>query len=312
MDIKVWIDGVPRDVGNVTEHTSCEDLIFALSNAASKPGLYVLVAPWRGNEITLSPNEKPLVVINRLGEDPKTFEFVLRRLPTHINPGPQLVPPHAYQTRGYSQGHLPMVPMHQSGSMPGYPPEPNEKLELRNKMALQEQEIERNRLHLLNLDKEITRFEQTQDHSSISMDCVGPAAELRQLSLIPWNDLLESNKAKHASLIKEKSQLEAALQTLSSRISETHSQVLKQEKRLDKMSEELLDDLELLNNKREEIASSFRRERSKSQPSEVKVNGNSPSFSAATSFPQVSKERTLLNNPVIPSRNTSSAEGVMI
>ncbi|CAH8518657.1 unnamed protein product [Schistosoma turkestanicum] len=80
MDIKVNIDGVVREVCGINDGTTCEEVIFKLAQVASLPGFYTLVASYRDQEITLSPEERIKNFIKETKENPSNICFILRRL----------------------------------------------------------------------------------------------------------------------------------------------------------------------------------------------------------------------------------------
>ncbi|CAH8593889.1 unnamed protein product [Heterobilharzia americana] len=109
MDIKVNADGVLREVCGINEGTTCEEVIFKLAQVASLPGFYTLVASYREEEVTLSPDERIINFIKDTKENPANICFILRRLEA-ISPfspkNPKVYPPvpsHQSTSRSHSQ-----------------------------------------------------------------------------------------------------------------------------------------------------------------------------------------------------------------
>lgn len=80
MDLKVYVEGVLREVCGVTDNTTCEEIIVKLAQAANLPGFYILVAVYRSHEDTLSADERMGHFFQRIKDKPDNVRFVLRRL----------------------------------------------------------------------------------------------------------------------------------------------------------------------------------------------------------------------------------------
>ncbi|XP_055065165.2 ras association domain-containing protein 7b [Misgurnus anguillicaudatus] len=79
MELKVWVDGIPRVVCGLSEETSCQDVVIALAQAIGQTGRYVLVQKLRGKERQLVANERPLESLAELGQLGNEVQFILRR-----------------------------------------------------------------------------------------------------------------------------------------------------------------------------------------------------------------------------------------
>ncbi|XP_059390582.1 ras association domain-containing protein 7-like [Carassius carassius] len=104
MELKVWVDGIPRVVCGLSEQTSCQDVVIALAQAIGQTGRYVLIQKLRDKERQLVATECPLESLAKLGQLGNEVQFILRRtgptssiasdqgrvpqLPRHPNPEP--------------------------------------------------------------------------------------------------------------------------------------------------------------------------------------------------------------------------------
>ncbi|MEE6498533.1 hypothetical protein FKM82_003148 [Ascaphus truei] len=79
MELKVWVDGVPRVVCGVSEQTSCQDVVIALAQAIGQTGRYILIQTLRDKERQLLPHEKPLEFLAKCGQYANDVHFILRR-----------------------------------------------------------------------------------------------------------------------------------------------------------------------------------------------------------------------------------------
>ncbi len=108
MELKVWVDGIPRVVCGLSEQTSCQDVVIALAQAIGKllslslsvllfeqlvhlyfnvcsmcspgqTGRYVLIQKLRDKERQLVANECPLESLAKLGQLGNEVQFILRR-----------------------------------------------------------------------------------------------------------------------------------------------------------------------------------------------------------------------------------------
>ncbi|XP_051982622.1 ras association domain-containing protein 7-like [Xyrauchen texanus] len=79
MELKVWVDGIPRVVCGLSEETSCQDVVIALAQAIGQTGRYVLIQKLRDKERQLVANERPLESLANLGQLGNEVQFILRR-----------------------------------------------------------------------------------------------------------------------------------------------------------------------------------------------------------------------------------------
>lgn len=92
MELRVWVDGTQRVVCGVKLTTTCQEIVFALAHATQQAGRFTMIERWRNNERLLSPNEQPLVTLQRWGDHMKEVEFILRKTSTdtqHAQPTQQ-------------------------------------------------------------------------------------------------------------------------------------------------------------------------------------------------------------------------------
>ncbi|KAL1506040.1 hypothetical protein ABEB36_005475 [Hypothenemus hampei] len=88
MELKVWVEGIQRIVCGVTEHTTCQDVVFALAHATGKSGRFSLIERWRNNERQLAPQENPMKILLKWGEYSNDVQFILQRNDGNKTPGP--------------------------------------------------------------------------------------------------------------------------------------------------------------------------------------------------------------------------------
>lgn len=79
MELRVWVDGTQRVVCGVKLTTTCQEIVFALAHATQQAGRFTMIERWRNNERLLSPNEQPLVTLQRWGDHMNEVEFILRK-----------------------------------------------------------------------------------------------------------------------------------------------------------------------------------------------------------------------------------------
>ncbi|BFZ05327.1 hypothetical protein BsWGS_08366 [Bradybaena similaris] len=79
MELKVWVDGIPKVVCGVTYTTTCQDVVLALACALGQTGRFSLVEKWRDSERPLIPAECPLQSIHSLGEYAGEVRYYLIR-----------------------------------------------------------------------------------------------------------------------------------------------------------------------------------------------------------------------------------------
>lgn len=101
MELRVWVDGTQRVVCGVKLTTTCQEIVFALAHATQQAGRFTMIERWRNNERLLSPNEQPLVTLQRWGDHMNEVEFILRKTSTDITANPpvnQLQPQPQHQS----------------------------------------------------------------------------------------------------------------------------------------------------------------------------------------------------------------------
>lgn len=84
MEFRVWVDGTQRVVCGVKLTTTCQEIVIALAHATQQAGRFTMIERWRNNERLLSPNEQPLVTLQRWGDHMNEVEFILRKTSTDI------------------------------------------------------------------------------------------------------------------------------------------------------------------------------------------------------------------------------------
>lgn len=84
MELRVWVDGTQRVVCGVKLTTTCQEIVFALAHATQQAGRFTMIERWRNNERLLSPNEQPLVTLQRWGDHMNEVEFILRKTSTDL------------------------------------------------------------------------------------------------------------------------------------------------------------------------------------------------------------------------------------
>ncbi|XP_052415906.1 ras association domain-containing protein 7 [Carassius gibelio] len=114
MELKVWVDGIPRVVCGLSEQTSCQDVVIALAQAIGQTGRYVLIQKLRDKERQLVATECPLESLAKLGQLGSEVQFILRRT------GPT-------SSEASDQGRVPQLPRHPNPE-PIKPKEPKKAL----------------------------------------------------------------------------------------------------------------------------------------------------------------------------------------
>lgn len=92
MELRVWVDGTQRVVCGVKLTTTCQEIVFALAHATQQAGRFIMIERWRNNERLLSPNEQPLVTLQRWASRMDEVEYILRKTSTD-SPANQQQPP---------------------------------------------------------------------------------------------------------------------------------------------------------------------------------------------------------------------------
>lgn len=86
MELRVWVDGTQRVVCGVKLTTTCQEIVFALAHATQQAGRFTMIERWRNNERLLSPNEQPLVTLQRWGDRMNEVEFILKKTSSDSQP----------------------------------------------------------------------------------------------------------------------------------------------------------------------------------------------------------------------------------
>lgn len=279
MELKVWFDGMPRVVGNVVGTTTAEEVVRALTESLKLADAYSLLAYWNGNEIHLSPSEKPLSFINRLGDHPKQFEFVLRpiemypKTPSDLKARPRTLDYPATPdsvirkptTRSVTSTPTQFIPPSRHAARQP-PPVISEQAHLQDQLTKQEQELDLNRIKLSQLDNEVARLEaisaltggnksvEKADDGRPSSDGdirddfkdapIGPAFELAQLAAVDWNSQMEEQNTRHRNLLADLAEYQSRLQNLDQTLSNTRSNLTCLESELAQELTRLLESLD--------------------------------------------------------------------
>nr|XP_057940159.1 ras association domain-containing protein 8 [Doryrhamphus excisus] len=77
MEVKVFVDGLPRLVCGVTDRTTCQDVVTVLAQALGQPGRYMLRESFKDFERCMKPDERPLETLKKYGEHNKEVQFTL-------------------------------------------------------------------------------------------------------------------------------------------------------------------------------------------------------------------------------------------
>ncbi|RVE70136.1 hypothetical protein OJAV_G00061490 [Oryzias javanicus] len=78
MEVKVFVDGVPRVVCGVTRETTCQEVVLALAQAQGQPGRYILREKFKDFERCMAPDERPLETLEKYGEQAKEVQLTLQ------------------------------------------------------------------------------------------------------------------------------------------------------------------------------------------------------------------------------------------
>ncbi|XP_037627592.1 ras association domain-containing protein 8 [Sebastes umbrosus] len=77
MEVKVWVDGIPRVVCGVTEETTCQEVVLALAQALAQTGRYTLQEKFKDFERCMAPNECLLETLEKYGEQTRDVRLTL-------------------------------------------------------------------------------------------------------------------------------------------------------------------------------------------------------------------------------------------
>ncbi|KAK7904413.1 hypothetical protein WMY93_017020 [Mugilogobius chulae] len=107
MELKVWVDGVQRIVCGVTEFTTCQEVVIALAQAIGRTGRYTLIEKWRDTERHLSPQEYPVVSLNKWGHYASDVQLILQRTGPSLSERPTSDGTTRVPERGFYRQSLP-------------------------------------------------------------------------------------------------------------------------------------------------------------------------------------------------------------
>ncbi|XP_052007143.1 ras association domain-containing protein 7-like [Xyrauchen texanus] len=172
MELKVWVDGIPRVVCGLSEETSCQDVVIALAQAIGQTGRYVLVQKLRDKERQLVANERPLESLAKLGQLGNEVQFILRRT------GPTT-------SKGTDQGRVPAFPR---------PPDPPKHKEPKKALTFNLGPSTSPRTH-------VKHFEKPQRDSQAPRVSPSPSSSLVQAG--------SSKDALHQQILRQQGQLQA-------------------------------------------------------------------------------------------------------
>uniref|UniRef100_A0AAZ1WZ27 Ras-associating domain-containing protein n=1 Tax=Oreochromis aureus TaxID=47969 RepID=A0AAZ1WZ27_OREAU len=77
MEVKVFVDGIPRVVCGVTRETTCQEVVLVLAQALGQPGRYTLREKFKDFERCMTPEERLLETLERYGEQSKEVQLSL-------------------------------------------------------------------------------------------------------------------------------------------------------------------------------------------------------------------------------------------
>ncbi|KAM7541571.1 hypothetical protein Aperf_G00000031987 [Anoplocephala perfoliata] len=189
MELQVFVNGKPRDVCGVDDNTSAEEVVAVLCQSLHLSGSYCLVAYWQKNEIVFSPSESPLNIIRRVGDHPKQFQFVLRRIDVNhpLNPSRTRSPgPTSHHHRRISSTAAHCASFQNAATSYNHP---------------------RDRSFQRPEDKEVAA-------AFAGRNSEQEAAELQRLSMIDWSRSYETENQRYHTLIEARSRLQSNLQRL--------------------------------------------------------------------------------------------------
>ncbi|KAK5863177.1 hypothetical protein PBY51_000226 [Eleginops maclovinus] len=77
MEVKVFVDGIPRVVCGVTDETTCQEVVIALAQALGQPGRYTLQEKFKDFERSMAPNECLLETLEKYGQQARDVRLTL-------------------------------------------------------------------------------------------------------------------------------------------------------------------------------------------------------------------------------------------
>lgn len=90
MELKVYVDGVPKVVCDVTESTTCQEIVLALAHSMGQPGRYALIKKFHGSEHRLAANEKPVELLSQHGDNSSSVVYFLQNIESGRGSAPPL------------------------------------------------------------------------------------------------------------------------------------------------------------------------------------------------------------------------------
>ncbi|XP_055335248.1 uncharacterized protein LOC129586204 [Paramacrobiotus metropolitanus] len=79
MEVKVWVEGLPKTICGISAATTCQDVVYALAHATGKRGRFVLFERWAKCEKPLAPSDRLWVLLEQKGEFRHDVQFILRK-----------------------------------------------------------------------------------------------------------------------------------------------------------------------------------------------------------------------------------------
>ncbi|TKS77128.1 Ras association domain-containing protein 8 [Collichthys lucidus] len=77
MEVKVYVDGIPRVVCGVTAETTCQEVVIALAKALGRAGRYSLRETFKDFTRCMTPNEHLLETLEKYGEQAREVQLTL-------------------------------------------------------------------------------------------------------------------------------------------------------------------------------------------------------------------------------------------
>ncbi|KAM9343271.1 uncharacterized protein rassf11 [Pholidichthys leucotaenia] len=77
MEVRVYVDGVPRVVCGVTQETTCHEVVLALAQALGQAGRYTLREKFKDFERGMMPDERLLETLEKYSEQAKEVQLTL-------------------------------------------------------------------------------------------------------------------------------------------------------------------------------------------------------------------------------------------
>ncbi|XP_077367917.1 uncharacterized protein rassf11 isoform X2 [Festucalex cinctus] len=102
MEIKVFVDNLPRLVCGVTDETTCQEVVTVLAQALGQPGRYMLRETFKDFQRCMASDERPLEMLKKYGEHAKEVQLTL------LHSGPSV---HDEMSRAKVGRHQPCPPL---------------------------------------------------------------------------------------------------------------------------------------------------------------------------------------------------------